>query len=380
MTADDDRQARRRTRILFLIDVAVSTGGAERFAVGLATHLPPDRFEPWLCATRATDAEAEQALAAAGVKTLVLGRRTRRDVHRFSRLVTLVREQRFDVLHSHMFGSNMWGVAIGRACRVPVIVAQEHGWAFEGNAPRAWADGHVIGRLATRFVAVSRADGDRMVSHEGVPASKVVVMPNGYVPSPGTDTDVRGETGIEPTAPLIAVAAVLRPEKRLDVLLEAHAIVCRHRPDARLVLAGDGPCRAELTALAARLGLGDRVTFLGRRTDVDSILRAADICVLSSDREGSPLLMFECMAASRPLVATRVGGIPDVVQDGETGVLVPPSDPPALADALLRLIDDPDQRARMGAAAHSRLTDYTIDASAARYANLYDLLTESVNS
>lgn len=377
MISGSNPEVRRRIRILFLIDVAVSTGGAERFAVGLATHLPNDRFDTWLCATRATDAEAERALTAAGVRTLVLGRRTRRDVHRFRHLLALARQQRFDILHSHMFGSNMWGVAVGRMCRIPVIIAQEHGWAFEGNVLRAWADGQIIGRAATRFVAVSNADGERMVTHEGVPASKVVVMPNGYVPSPVSDTDIRAELGIAPNAPLIAAAAVLRPEKRLDVLLEAYAIVDRQNPATRLVIAGDGPCRAELAERAKTLGLGDTVHFLGRRTDVDSILRSADICAMSSDREGSPLLMFECMAAATPLVATRVGGIPDVVHDGETGVLVPPGDAASLADALLALIGDPARRKSLGDAAYSRLNAHTIGASAARYAALYDELTGS---
>lgn len=366
-----------RRRVLYLIDHASSTGGAERFAVGLATHLPQDRFEPWLCATRTSDAVALRGLDAAGVRHVTLGRRAKWDVHRLRGLVGILRAERFDILHTHKFGSNLWGALIGAACRVPAIVAHEHSWSYEGNPPRAWLDGNVIGRLAARFVAVSRADGDRMVSVEGVPPEKVVVIPNGYIPSPtGTDTDIRAELGLDRGAPMIAIAALLRPEKRIDVLLQAHARVRATLPDAQLVIAGDGECRGALEAQAGELGLDGAVHFLGARSDVDSLLRTADVGALASDREGSPLLAFECMANGTPLVATAVGGLPDVVDHGRTGLLVPRRDPAALAGALVELLSDPARREAMAAAAGEALPGYTIDATAARFASLYDTLAE----
>ena len=367
--------AGRPTRILFLIDHAFSTGGAERFAVGLATRLPRDRFEPWLCATRLSDAATRQALDEAGVRHLTLGRSAKWDVHRLRGVVGLVRQHRFDILHAHMFGSSLWGSLVGTAFRTPVIIAHEHGFAHDASQVRAWVDGHVIGRLATRYVAVSQADG-RMIVQEGVDPAKVVVIPNGYIPSPrDTATDVRAALGLAPGAPLVAVAAVLRPEKRLDLLLEAMVRVRVAVPGAQLVIAGDGPCRATLEHEAHRLGLNGAAHFLGRRSDVDSVLRAADVAALSSDREGSPLLMFECMANGTPLVATAVGGIPDVVQDGRTGVLVPRRDPDALARALAGLLTDPDRRAQLAAAARQRLPQFTMEATTDRFVALYDELT-----
>lgn len=366
--------ANRRRRILFLIDNCVSTGGAERSAVALASHLPADRFETWLCATRSSDELATQALAAAGVRHLTLQRTAKWDVHRLRRLVGLLRAQRFDLLHSHMFGSNLWGSLLGTAFRIPAIVVQEHGWSFEGAA-RAWVDGHVIGRLADRFVAVSRADGDRMVSVEGIAPDKVVVIPNAYIPSAtASDTDVRRELGLGPDTPLIAIAAVLRPEKRLDLLLRAHARVLAALPAARLVIAGEGPCRETLEHEAGSLGITGAVHFLGRRSDVDSILRAADVAALSSDREGSPLLMFECMANGTPLVATAVGGIPEVIDPGRTGILVPRRDPDALAGALLRLLTHPDERAALAGAARAQLPAHTLPVAVDRFVALYDTL------
>src|ERR1700733_12976590 len=125
-----------RTRILFMIDFVSSTGGAERFAVGLATHLPQDRFEVWVCATRSSDPVAERALADAGVRHVTLGRSAKWDVHRLGGLVRILRSERFDILHTHKFGSNIWGTAIGRARRGPAIGAHGHRWAYAGKPPR----------------------------------------------------------------------------------------------------------------------------------------------------------------------------------------------------------------------------------------------------
>jgi glycosyltransferase involved in cell wall biosynthesis len=360
-----------------MIDHASSTGGAERFAVGLATHLPQDRFEPWLCATRGCDEISARALDAAGVTHVTLGRRAKWDVHRLGGLAWLLRRERFDILHTHKFASNVWGTTIGSACRVPAIVAHEHSWAYQGEPGRAWLDGHVIGRLATKFVAVSSADGERMVSHEHVDPSKVVVIPNGYIPSPvATSTDVRAELGLDDEALVIGIAAVLRPEKRVDLLLEAHAMVRERVPQAHLVIAGDGDCRLELEAQVRALGIGDGVHFLGARSDVDSVLRAADVGALSSDREGSPLLVFECMANDAPMVATTVGGVPDVIEHERTGLLVPRRDPVALASGLIRLLTEPERRLAMAAAGREALHRYTIDVIAGRFGSLYDSLVD----
>jgi glycosyltransferase involved in cell wall biosynthesis len=365
----------KRLRILFLIDKLVDSGGAERFALGLATHLPPDRFEVWMCSTRQASPAAVAELAQAGVTHVHLGRQAKWDVHRFRALVGLLRRHRFDVLHSHMFGSNVWGTILGRACRVPVTVAHEHNWSYSGDRLRLWIDRWVIGRLATRFVAVSRANQERMVTLEGIPAEKIVVLPTAYIPSAvSSPRDIRAELGLAPDSLLIAVAAILRVEKALDVLLEAHARAVEHFPHAHLVIAGDGPCLTELEQLASSLPTSDRVHFLGPRRDVDAILRDVDIGAMSSDWEGMPLFVFECMAAGTPLVATSVGGLPEVVEHGRTGLLVPPRDPIALADAIVELLSDAGLRERLAAAAGERIEEFTIESVAGRFAAMYEML------
>jgi glycosyltransferase involved in cell wall biosynthesis len=377
---------RARVRVLFLINKLGEQGGAERFTLGLAAHLPRDRVEPWVCVTRDATEGALQTLRAADVPCIVLGRHTRWESHRMLGLVRLLRQEHFDVLHTHMFGSNLWGTVIGRLAKVPVLIAHEHTWSYEGNPARAWVDGNVIGRLATRFVAVSAPDAQRMVDHEGVPAKKVVVMPTAYVPRNTGNGNIRAELGLDDATPLVGTAAVLRPQKAIDVLLDAFALVLKRVPAAQLVIAGDSvmrkdgtrdPLRQTLEGRARDLGIKTSVHFLGVRDDVDAILRAVDVAALSSDFEGTPLFVFECMAHDAPLVATAVGGVPDVVEDGVSGVLVPRRDPRALADALTELLADPGRRASMSAAAAERLRNFTIDSLASRFADLYEDLVST---
>jgi len=367
----------KRLRVLLLVDqLSGLGGGAEVFLVGLATHLPSDRFEVSVCATRAVaPGPLAEILEAGAVPYIALGRRSRWDLLRMRRLAALLGSGRFDIVHAHKFGSNVWGTLFGRACRVPVVIAHEHTWSYKGRPLRKWIDGRIVGRLATRFIAVSDADAARMVEDEKVASEKVVVMPTGYVARPlAPDTDLRSELGLTSETPLIGTAVVFRPQKAVEVLLEAHARLLRTMPDVHLVIAGEGPTRAEIQRRARELSLDGRVHFLGHRDDVDAILRSLDVAALSSDFEGSPLFVLECMANGTPIVATAVGGIPEMVLDGETGVLVPPRDPEALAGAIEHLLVDPERRAVLAAAAANRLSEFRIDAVARRFADLYETL------
>jgi glycosyltransferase involved in cell wall biosynthesis len=361
--------------VMLLIDAALPTGGAERFTVGLATHLPKDRLEVWLCSTRWIDPAVRERLAQAGVGHLHLGRSGKLDVHRFAALARLLARERFDVLHAQKFGSNVWGMLIGRACGVPTLIAQEHSWSYRGEPLRRWLDGHVIGVLADRVVAVSTRDAARMASLEGIPAAKIVTIPAAYVPHGDRGArDLRAELGLAADTPLVGTVAVLRPEKALEVLIAAHALLVGTLPEARLIIAGDGPCRSALAERARAAGILDRVHFLGVRSDVDALLGALDVGAICSDREGTPLMALECFANGTPLVATDVGGIPDLVKDGVNGLLVAPRDPRALADAILALLRDPARAAALAQAARSRLEQFRIERIAERFACLYEEL------
>jgi glycosyltransferase involved in cell wall biosynthesis len=198
-------------------------------------------------------------------------------------------------------------------------------------------------------------------------------MPNAYIPRPAAaGADLRRELGLSADAPIIGAVAMLRPEKALDVLLDAHALLLRRRPDATLVLAGDGVCRASLERKAAELAITDRVRFLGVREDIGSVLAALDVGAISSVREGTPLAAIELMAAGVPLVATDVGGIAQLTAGA--AVLVPPSDPPALAAALDAVLGDDARRASLIALGRERAAAFDIDTVAVAYGKLYEEL------
>jgi glycosyltransferase involved in cell wall biosynthesis len=365
----------RRIKVLMLIDTLLA-GGAERSLVGLATSLPAERFDVCVCATRRNKGPLLEPLLAAGIRYETLDRTGRYDLAPFRRLSRLLREERFDVLHAHKFGSNLWGSIVGRLSRTPVIVAHEHSWAYSGDPVRRILDGRVIGRLADVMVAVSTRDRERMTSVEGVPPGKTVYIPNAFVQRPPAppDGDLRAELGIAAGAAVVGTLAVLRAEKRLDVMLEAFARVAKALPDAHLVVGGYGPMMEDWQELARGLGVGERVHWLGMREDVETVLRGVDVAAMSSEREGMPLFAFECMATRTPLVATDVGGLRDIFPGGDGALLVPPGDADALAAGLSALLADRDRRRTLAEAAHARLPEFSAERAAEKVGGLYERL------
>ncbi len=340
--------------VLTVVD-AIGAGGGERVAVAVASLLDPARFRRTLCVTRATDSTFSDVggselrrLQAAGVQVIFLGRKGRFDVRSLWRLARVLRTSGADIVHAHKFGSNVWAAVLGRLVGVPVVVAHEHTWSFEGQLARRLIDRHIVSRFSDTVIAVSEADRRRMISIVGMPSERVTLIPNGVPdPRPRHGARIRVSLGIAPDAPLLVMTAALRPQKAIGTMLEAMALVREHAPTARLVIVGPGD-PGPLQMRAAELGVADSVLFVGHRDDVDDILAAADVGVLSSDFEGMPLAILEYMAAALPVVSTSVGGVPEIVVEGETGLLVPQGDGRALAERIGRLITDPELAQQMG--------------------------------
>jgi glycosyltransferase involved in cell wall biosynthesis len=363
-----------RLRVMTLVDYAEG-GGAERVAVGLAEALDPARFAPMLCATRSRGGPVIEELSAR-MPVLRLSQGGRRRA--WWALVRTLRRERVQVLHAHKFGSNVWGVVVGRLARVPVVIATEHTWSFQGQPVRRTLDRFLVGRLASAFVAVSEHDARKMVDVVGVPAAKVRVIRNGVMPRPrSAGASLRAELGIGEDAPVFGTACVLRPQKALDVMLAAFARVRERYPEATLLIAGaavDERERHRLDAEVTRLGLGEAVRFLGRREDIDRVLAALDVFLISSDFEGMPVAMLEAMAAERAVVATAVGGVPEVA-GADAAVVVPPRDPDRMAGEACRLLADPAERAALGRRARERVErEFTAAGSVRRWEDLYEEL------
>ena len=376
----------RRLRVVHLVHLLGWAGGGERFAARLVAALDPERFDRHLCVTRwdpendaGPGAEAElELLREAGVDFIGLRRASKLDLSAWRPLLRLLRDERVDVIHAHMFGSNVMGVALGRLARVPVVVAHEQTWNYEGRPLRRLLDRQLIARFSDAFVAVSSADRRRMIEVEGIPPGDIVLIPNA-VPSsePAEGGAVRAELGIDPGAPVVGLVAMLRPQKAIEVLIDATAILRDRFPDLRVVLVGDGDARPAIEARIAELGISEHVLLPGQREDVAELIASFDVATLCSDFEGTPLALLEYMGAARPIVATRVGGVPDLVDDGTEAVLVPPRDPAALAEAIGGLLADRERAAELGARARERRrAEFEMDAAAARVGALYEELYE----
>jgi glycosyltransferase involved in cell wall biosynthesis len=376
-----------RLRVVHLVHLLGWAGGGERFAARLVAALDPERFERHICVTRwdpVNDAgpgtEAELALLReAGVDFIGLSRRGKLDLPAWRPLLRLLRDEQVDVVHAHMFGSNVAGAVLGRLARVPVIVSHEQTWNYEGRPMRRFLDRELIARYSDAFIAVSSEDRRRMIEIERIDPAKITMIPNA-VPrtEPSGDGDPRAKLGIASDAPVVGLVAMMRPQKALDVLLEATALLSPRFPGLRTVIIGGGKMRPRLEQRIGELGIGENMVLPGQRDDVSELVPAFDVATLCSDYEGTPLALMEYMDAARPIVATRVGGVPDLVDDGREAVLVPPRDPKALAAAIGDLLTDREKARRLGEQARERLrNEFEIEATAERIGALYESLYES---
>lgn len=350
-------------------------GGGERLAALIAMHLDPERFDRVLISSRPSTGPLREQVEASGVELHVLERHGRFDLRTWAQLARSLHERRVDVLHAHKFGSNVAGTVVGRAARIPVVVAHEHTWSYEGQPVRKLLDGLVVGRGADVFLAVSREDRRRMIELEHVPASRARYLPIGIEPPPPrAGRDVRAELGIPADAPVIGTVCALRPQKRLDVLVDAAELLHHDFPELHVLIAGSG---SEGELIAARALPFVHLLGFTAPHDVPDVIAALDVAVNSSDFEGSPLGIMEFMAQDRAVVATAVGGTPDLIEDGVHGLLVPRRDPQALADAVGRLLRDSELRERLAGAARERqASEFDVRVLVRRLEELYVELLE----
>ena len=288
-------------------------------------------------------------------------------------LVGQIRRERAAVFHAHL----TWPLAcrlglLGAALAgVPAVVATAQ--LFVDLPPSGWTtvQHRVVSARVNRYLAVSRQVAAQLRDRFGVRPGKITLVPNAVsldqFPHDATPNSTRPADPATP--PTVLTVARLDPQKGLHHLVAAAALV----PEARVMIVGDGPERGALETLIAQLGLGDRVHLLGFRTDIPELLAGCDLFVLPSLFEGLPLSILEAMAAGKAVVATAIGGNDEAVVDGVTGLLVPPADPQALADALRTLLREPERRRRLGEAGRRRAeAEFSATAMVRRVAAVYD--------
>jgi glycosyltransferase involved in cell wall biosynthesis len=358
----------RPIRVTTLVD-SLLAGGAERVAVELACGLDRDRFEPHVVVCRG-DGPLRSLLEQYDVPFTMLERDDALDLAPWRRAHRHLVDGA-DVLHSHKFGSNAWGSLLARTTGLPLVV-HEHNFSEAPSFSRRAIDRGWIARTANRVLCVSEsvADIERAC---GVPERLLEVVPNGVrLDSAWPRGAARSELGLRGDSFTIGIVGRLRPEKAHEVLLDAVAALALGGRDVRLCIVGDGPRRSELQLHAARLGIDNRITWAGERRDAATLAAAFDASVICSHWEGLPLAALESMAAGVPLVATNVGGLPTLLEDG-AGLLVPPADPDALADALAGLVDDRDAAVALGAAGRERVAErYSFEGMVRRIELLYE--------
>jgi len=295
------------------------------------------------------------------------------------RLTRFLRRQRVDVLHTHLFEPSVIGLLAGRLAGTPLRLMTRHYSDYHTRIHKRW---HVrLDRLCTAIchevIAVSRHTAEHLVKVEGAPPRKVQVILNGIdferaTPSEGARARVREELGVG-EADLVLMVARLHPEKGHEYLFQALPEMRRraHRP-FRVLLAGAGPFESAYRARVQELGCGDLVRFLGFRTDIPDLMSAADILVLPSMAEAFGLVLAEALYVGVPVVATRVGGIPEIVADGVDGLLVPSADAAALAGAIIALLNDPAKRAALAGRGRTKVEqEFSFERMVRAYEDLY---------
>jgi glycosyltransferase involved in cell wall biosynthesis len=363
-------------RVLFLI-TSMPVGGAETLLANLVRGLDRRRFSPEIVCLKELGPVGEQLACEMRVHSHLLAGKF--DLRVLPRLWRLMRIPRADAVVTVGAGDKMfWGRLAARLAGVPVVASALHS--------TGWPDG--VGRLnrlltpiTDAFIGVAEAHGRHLIDIEGFPADKVHVIPNGvdaarFAPRDGAPA--RRELNIPQEAPVVGILAALRPEKNHELFLAGAAAICEHLPDARYLVVGDGPLRADLEARAARLGLADRVHFLGTRRDVPELLAACDLVALTSHNEAAPVSILEALSAGVPVVATNVGSVRETVIEGVTGRLIPPGDLAAYASAAVELLQNAAERRRLGDAGRQLVVArWSLAAMVRGYEQLIESIYES---
>jgi len=291
-----------------------------------------------------------------------------------------LRTHRVDVAHSHEFTMAVYGAWAARRAGIPHLFTM-HGGRYYADRWRRRIALRVAAELSGAVVAVSESLRGHLSRDLWMRASRIVTVPNGARLSSVERSSLREELRLSADDQLAVAVGNLYPVKGHRYLLEALALLRTRLPQLHVAIAGRGLLEAELRARAEALGIGDRFHLLGLRADIGNVLGGADVVVLPSLSEGVPLALLEAMLAARPIVATAVGEVPTVLDSGRAGVLVPPGDAAAIANALGTLLCDPAQARRLSAAAATRASEeYTLNRMIERYTTLYAKLLASLPS
>jgi glycosyltransferase involved in cell wall biosynthesis len=346
------------TCVIYIID-GLGMGGAERLMVPILKRLDAGRFAARVCVLQSKgDNPLAADIRALGVPVDDLPIARLRDFGAVGRLRNYLRGHRAGIVHTQLEFSNILGGLAAKTLRLPSL-STVHVLPTDDVRARTRLHQRVewfaLRFFCDRVLAVSEETRRRYIAESGIPARKLTTLYNGIDLSAGRRREsgpardsVRNEFNLPRAASLLTTVAVLRPPKGIEFMLRAMPAILESRPDAYYLVVGDGTHREALENETRRLGLRERVVFAGLRKDVPRLLAASDIFVLPTLTEALPTVLAEAMAARLPVVASAVGGVPEMIADGENGILVPPAQPEALSRACAALLSDAETRRGMG--------------------------------
>jgi glycosyltransferase involved in cell wall biosynthesis len=379
--AEQSSAPNRRLRLLCMLD-ELDIGGTEQQILELVRGIDRDRFEPMVCCFR--HGRKAQEIADLGVPVFQVAKSHKLDAGIILRIAKLLREHRIDILQTYLWTANTWGRVAARMAGTPVVVASERNVDIWEQSYKRLIGGYLAG-ATDKIIANSEAVREYLLGRGGLAPEKVVRIYNGVnferFEKPFDPLERRRELGMPNNALLAGVVARVEPAKDHDTLLHALASVREETSNLHLAVVGDGRQTERLTALAHELGIGDRVHFTGFRTDAAEWIRTFDFSVLSSVKEGLSNTVIESMAAGKPVIATAVGGNPEVIVEGETGFLLPPRQPELFGAAIANLVAHPAKIRELGAASKIRVESlFSVEKMVDNTSNLYlDLIRHRRN-
>jgi glycosyltransferase involved in cell wall biosynthesis len=378
-SGENNLKGEKLKKVLYVIG-QLDWGGAERQLLYLIKGLDRERYRPFLCVL-STSLGMLPLYQAEDIPVFRFKRfLPRLDISRFFRLAALIKKTQPDLIHSYLLPANIYSCLAGRISGVPVIISERNfdPFKFGGGTNFDRYLERLISPLASALIANSKAGAVQVSRRTGIPQEKIYVVYNGIeldrVKS-CQDHKIRLELGLSDALPVIGIVGSL-VGKRKDhaTFLQAMKLLSTYYlGDVRIICVGTGPKFKETVSLAKELGLNDRIIFTGFRPDVPDIMMVLDLLVSSSQREGMPNVVMEAMAAGKPVVATAVGGTPELVVHEETGLLVSPRDPQALAASVHQILADPERSRRMGKAGRQRIEQhFTLERMVTKTETIYE--------
>lgn len=350
---------------------SLAAGGSERYTVDVASGLDRERYTPFICALDKGGAFESDA-DSRGIPYTLMSRTPGLSPRLIWRIYQIFRSRRAKIVHTHHFPSLLYSL-IGAKLVGARLIHTEHGLSTYNVWHRRFAL-RVMSQFCHAVVAVG-VDSERFLRQQvGVEASKLFVIPGGVRADRFRNVsraDARRDLGLKESDRVIVMVARLSPEKNHVLLLDAFEEVRKRIPEARLLIVGGGPEQAAIVERIGRLGLAGCVNMLGVRHDIPQVLSASDVFVLTSDREALPIAVLEAMAAGLPIVATNVGDLYTVIEDGINGRLIPPGDVEGFANATISLLQNPELSTLMGRNNRFRANEFTVSTTVEKYERIY---------